>query len=45
VAVNGSLIPLEWLTTLWAAVGVLAGGILGLAASDTALRRHLITYA
>jgi cell division transport system permease protein len=45
VAVNGSLIPLEWLPTLWAAVGVLAGGILGLAASDTALRRHLITYA
>jgi cell division transport system permease protein len=45
LAVNGSLIDLEWLPPLWASLGVLAGGILGLLASDTALRRHLITYA
>ncbi len=42
---NGSLIDLEWLPPLWATLGVLAGGILGLVASDTALRRHLVTYA
>jgi cell division transport system permease protein len=45
LAVNGSLMDLEWLPPLWASLGVLAGGVLGLAASDTALRRHLITYA
>ncbi|UCC73299.1 MAG: ABC transporter permease [Gemmatimonadota bacterium] len=45
LAVNGSLIDLEWLPPLWAAAGGLAGGVLGLAASDAALRRHLITYA
>jgi cell division transport system permease protein len=45
LAVNGSLIDLEWLPPLWATLGVLAGGVLGLAASDTALKRHLITYA
>ncbi len=45
LAVDGSLIDLEWLPPIWASVGVLAGGILGLAASDTALRRHLVKYA
>jgi cell division transport system permease protein len=45
LAVNGSLMDLEWLPPLWASLGVLAGGVLGLLASDTALRRHLITYA
>ncbi|MGD2215962.1 MAG: permease-like cell division protein FtsX [Gemmatimonadales bacterium] len=45
LAVNSSLLDLEWLPPLWAALGLLAGGFLGLAASDTALRRHMITYA
>jgi cell division transport system permease protein len=44
LVVNGSLFDLEWLPPLWATLGVLAGGVLGLAASDTALRRHLVTY-
>ena len=43
--VDGSLVELEWLPTAWAAAGVLAGGVLGLAASGLALRRHLISYA
>jgi len=43
--VDGSLINLEWLPTLWAAAGTLAGGLIGLFASAYALRRHLMTYA
>jgi len=43
--VNGSLIDLEWIPTLWAASGTLAGGIIGLLASAYALRRHLMSYA
>jgi cell division transport system permease protein len=44
LAVDGSLIELEWLPPLWATIGLLAGGLLGLVASDAALRRHLVTY-
>ena len=43
--VNGSLIDLEWLPTLWAASGALAGGLIGLLASAYALKRHLMSYA
>jgi len=43
--VDGSLIDLEWLPTLWAAAGTLAGALIGLFASAYALRRHLMTYA
>ncbi|HSG81781.1 MAG TPA: FtsX-like permease family protein, partial [Gemmatimonadota bacterium] len=45
LTVNGSLIDLEWLPSLWTSAGVLAGGLLGLAASISALRRHLRSYA
>jgi cell division transport system permease protein len=45
LVVDGSLIDLEWVPTAWTAAGVLAGGILGLAASGMSLRRHLISYA
>lgn len=44
LAVDGSLIELEWLPTLWVGAGALAGGVLGLLASSAALRRHLRTY-
>ena len=40
-AVNGSLLELEWLPTLWVIAGTLAGGALGLLASGFALRKHL----
>lgn len=43
--VNGSLIELEWLPTLWAASGTLAGGLIGLFASAFALKQHLMSYA
>lgn len=43
--VDGSLVDLQWLPTIWVAGGVLAGGVLGLGASAFALRRHLVTYA
>ncbi|NIR45205.1 MAG: ABC transporter permease [Gemmatimonadetes bacterium] len=45
LVVDGSLIDLEWLPSLWTAGGVLAGGLLGLLASGSALRRHLVSYA
>jgi cell division transport system permease protein len=44
LAVDGSLIDLEWLPPLWSILGALAGGLLGLAASGAALRRHLVSY-
>lgn len=44
LAVDGSLINLEWVPAGWALGGTLAGGLLGLAASGAALRRHLTTY-
>jgi cell division transport system permease protein len=45
LAVDGSLIDLEWLPALWAGGGAVAGGLLGLWASGAALRRHLAAYA
>lgn len=45
LAVNGSLLELEWLPLSWIAVGTAAGALLGLAASGAALRRHLSAYA
>jgi len=45
LAVDGSLVDLAWLPAGWAAIGTLAGGLLGLAASGAALRRHLSAYA
>ncbi|KPK81890.1 MAG: hypothetical protein AMS25_04480 [Gemmatimonas sp. SM23_52] len=44
LVVDGSLINLEWVPASWVSGGTLAGGLLGLAASGAALRRHLITY-
>jgi cell division transport system permease protein len=44
-AVDGTLIDLAWLPPLWAILGTLAGGLLGLLASGLALRRHLMRYA
>ncbi len=44
LVVDGSLINLEWVPASWAGGGTLAGGLLGLAASGAALRRHLTTY-
>lgn len=45
LAVDGSLIDLEWLPALWAGGGTVAGGLLGVWASGAALRRHLAAYA
>lgn len=44
VAVDGSLIELQWLPSFWAVLGTASGGALGLLASGFALRRHLGAY-
>ncbi len=43
--VDRSLVDLQWLPPLWAGLGAVLGGLLGLLASGLALRRHLMTYA
>lgn len=45
LAVDGSLVELHWLPGSWSAIGTAGGGLLGLAASGAALRRHLAVYA
>ena len=44
LAVDSSLVDLQWLPNAWAGGGALAGGALGLLASAMALRRHLANY-
>ncbi len=45
LAVDGSLLDLQWLPARWAIGNALSGGFLGLVASALTLRRHLTTYA
>ena len=44
LAVDSSLIDLQWLPPAWTAAGTVSGGLLGLLASGAALRRHLRSY-
>lgn len=39
--VSAGLVPIEWLPSSWAVVGVAAGGLFGLVASGVSVHRHL----
>lgn len=45
LAVDRTVLDLKWMPVSWVIIGIIAGSLLGVAASGSALRRHLVTYA